>query len=152
MYVRLNEDGTVKNYPYTLTDLRFDCPNVSFPIDIPADELAAYGVYSVVPRTPPTVDYTKNLSDSVEFLAGVWVQLWVVTEASDEEKSKRLANAWSMVRAQRDYLLSGSDWTQLSDVPLSDAQRDAWKTYRSDLRNITNQPDPFNIVWPPVPA
>ena len=53
---------------------------------------------------------------------------------------------WPMVRAERDAKLAASDWTQLPDVPL--ATKEAWAVYRQALRDITNQPDPFNITWP----
>ena len=57
---------------------------------------------------------------------------------------------WPLVRAQRNRLLLESDWTQLPDVPI--ATKDAWATYRQALRDITEQPDPFNIVWPVPPG
>ena len=56
---------------------------------------------------------------------------------------------WPLVRAERNKLLAASDWTQLPDVPI--ATKEAWATYRQALRDITNQPDPFNIVWPEPP-
>ena len=57
--------------------------------------------------------------------------------------------AWIDVRATRSRLLASSDWTQLPDVPLS--TKEAWAAYRQALRDITNQTDPFNIVWPVAP-
>lgn len=59
------------------------------------------------------------------------------------------ATEWVLVRARRDELLAQSDWTQLPDVPLP--TKDAWATYRQALRDVTMQPDPFNIVWPTAP-
>lgn len=56
---------------------------------------------------------------------------------------------WPTIRARRDVLLAQSDWTQLPDVPL--ATKTAWAEYRQALRDITNQPDPTNIVWPVAP-
>jgi len=56
---------------------------------------------------------------------------------------------WPLVRRKRDGLLMASDWTQLPDVPL--ATKEAWATYRQALRDITEQADPFNIVWPVEP-
>lgn len=56
---------------------------------------------------------------------------------------------WPLVRAERDRRLLASDWTQLPDVPL--ATKEAWATYRQALRDITEQADPFNIVWPTLP-
>lgn len=55
---------------------------------------------------------------------------------------------WVMVRTERNHRLMMCDWTQLSDAPV-DAT--AWAAYRQELRDITNQPDPFNITWPQEP-
>ena len=59
------------------------------------------------------------------------------------------ARRWADIRQRRDYLLSNSDWTQLPDVPESVKVR--WSEYRQQLRDITLQPDPFNLVWPEEP-
>jgi hypothetical protein len=55
---------------------------------------------------------------------------------------------WATVRAERNARLAASDWTQLPDAPVDAA---AWATYRQALRDVTQQPDPFNIVWPAEP-
>ena len=57
---------------------------------------------------------------------------------------------WPLVRKKREILLAESDWTQLPDVPVK--TKEAWATYRQALRDITEQPDPFNIVWPTPPV
>jgi len=57
---------------------------------------------------------------------------------------------WPIVRTERNRLLQASDWTQLPDVPLT--TKEAWAAYRQALRDVTLQPDPFNIVWPTPPA
>jgi hypothetical protein len=59
--------------------------------------------------------------------------------------------AWAAVRATRDRRLAESDWTTLPDVPLTDAQRAAWRAYRQALRDVTQQTDPLNICWPDRP-
>lgn len=54
------------------------------------------------------------------------------------------------VLQKRQILLSGSDWTQLPDVPLE--TKSAWATYRQALRDITNQPGfPESVLWPNQP-
>lgn len=60
--------------------------------------------------------------------------------------ARDVATAWVAVRAERDTLLKSTDWTQLPDVPTGTRER--WAAYRQALRDITDQPDPFNIVWP----
>jgi hypothetical protein len=59
------------------------------------------------------------------------------------------AAAWQAARVTRNQALAASDWTQLPDVPAS--TKSAWAAYRQALRNITQQPDPHNIVWPVKP-
>ena len=59
------------------------------------------------------------------------------------------AMRWGAIRARRDKLLSTSDFTQLPDSP---KDRPAWAVYRQALRDIPNQSDPTNIVWPVVPG
>lgn len=57
---------------------------------------------------------------------------------------------YDIVRKKRDRLLQSSDWTQLPDVPLS--TKEAWAVYRQELRDVTTQTDPNNIVWPVAPT
>lgn len=59
--------------------------------------------------------------------------------------------AWRDIRGRRDKLLAGSDWAILPDVPLSEVQKAEVKTYRQALRDITEQSDPGNILWPERP-
>lgn len=59
---------------------------------------------------------------------------------------------WVRVRTGRNRRLAASDWTMLTDVPMPEERRQQWQTYRQALRDITSQPDPFNIVWPVPPA
>ena len=59
---------------------------------------------------------------------------------------RNVDEAWRLVRQRRDNLLSACDWTQLPDVPT--ATQELWRTYRQELRDITQQSDPFAIVWP----
>lgn len=59
---------------------------------------------------------------------------------------------WAVVRRQRDALISKTDWVVLPDVQMSDERRAAWTAYRQALRDVTSQPDPFNITWPVAPT
>jgi hypothetical protein len=56
---------------------------------------------------------------------------------------------WALVRDQRNRLLQESDWTQMPDVHID--TKDTWAQYRQELRDVTDQPDPFNIIWPTPP-
>ena len=56
---------------------------------------------------------------------------------------------WIVVRNERDRRIAETDWTQYQDISL--ALKVYWAPYRQALRDITTQPDPFNIVWPEQP-
>jgi hypothetical protein len=57
---------------------------------------------------------------------------------------------WSSVRAKRNMLLTSSDYTQLTDYP---GNKEAWATYRQDLRNIPQSfAAPEDVVWPTPPG
>jgi hypothetical protein len=58
---------------------------------------------------------------------------------------------WDAVRSERGRRIQSCDWTRLDDVPLDPGKKEEWETYRQQLRDITDQPDPFNINWPTPP-
>ena len=55
-----------------------------------------------------------------------------------------------LTRAERNSLLTASDWTQVADAPVDQA---AWATYRSLLRDLPQQSGfPDDITWPTEPT
>ena len=72
-----------------------------------------------------------------------------MTNLGAEEATTKVDEQWGRIRIERNAKLIASDWTQVADAPVDAA---AWATYRQALRDITNQTNPFNIVWPAVPA
>ncbi|MGA1036668.1 MAG: tail fiber assembly protein [Ilumatobacteraceae bacterium] len=57
-----------------------------------------------------------------------------------------------VVVVARNEMLAACDWTQQPDSPLNDVEREAWRVYRRELRDITNQPGfPFDVVEPVSP-
>ena len=48
----------------------------------------------------------------------------------------RTDNVLEILRANRDSLLTESDWTQMTDSPLSDSKKAEWATYRQALRDL----------------
>jgi hypothetical protein len=59
---------------------------------------------------------------------------------------------WDDVRAERDSLLSASDWTQVTDAPLTASEKAAWADYRQALRDVPQDFDsPNDVIWPEAP-
>lgn len=52
------------------------------------------------------------------------------------EAVEQTIDFWIAVRLERNNLLSESDWTQMSDSPLSDSKKTEWATYRQSLRDL----------------
>jgi len=77
----------------------------------------------------------------------------VATAKADAEvQAKREADALIEMKIKRNNALMASDWTQVSDNALTASQRQAWATYRQQLRDLpSNINDPLNIVWPTEP-
>jgi hypothetical protein len=56
----------------------------------------------------------------------------------------------AQVRAERNGLLTASDWTQGKDI--ADAVSTPWATYRQALRDISDQAGfPWTVTWPEMP-
>tara|TARA_R100001143_G_C3341673_1_gene124614 strand:- start:36 stop:335 length:300 start_codon:yes stop_codon:yes gene_type:complete len=90
---------------------------------------------------------------------GVVIPLTAEEEvARDAEEAEWAAGAFDRsianLRQERNQKLSGSDWTALSDVTLSNAS--AWSTHRQSLRDLpaglTTVEEVNAVVWPTPPA
>jgi hypothetical protein len=149
MYLKL-ENGNIR-YPYTINELKSENPNTSFPTVLTNEVLESFDVYYVEP-TKYTDDYTKNIEEGTPILSdSSYIQVWNITDATEEEILAKLEEKWVEVRIMRDALLAQSDWTQFQDSPISGTTLVAWQTYRQSLRDVTSQPNPFNLSWPAKP-
>ena len=75
---------------------------------------------------------------------------------SDGEAVLRTDNVSAKLRLKRDVLLSESDWTQVSDSPLSDSKKAEWATYRQQLRDLpstySSATSIDDVVFPTEPS
>jgi len=148
MYAQLI-DGAVVAYP---VDVRQRHPNVSFPSPWAGGVVDGMEYVDVASTAQPATTYQQNLTEgSPELVNGVWSQTWTISAATSEQISERITAQWSTVRADRNQRLASCDWTQLPDSPLSVDQKAQWASYRQALRDVTQQSDPFAIVWPTAP-
>lgn len=146
MLYRVRASGAV----LTQGEVRGLYPNTSFPAVWNADVCDAIGVDPILPSPQPTTSQFQSAAkDGVEQDAnGNWVEKWTVTDWDASEIAAATEKQWEIIRTERNKLLAESDWTQLQDAPVDDRP---WATYRQALRDITAQPDPFNITWPTSP-
>ena len=87
-------------------------------------------------------DVEKISGNGCQLIDGIW-----------EEPGSVAVLGWDAIRIRRDYLLGTSDWTQISDAPLTDEKKQEWAEYRSALRSITSSAEnPKEAVFPEPPA
>jgi hypothetical protein len=148
-YAKLNNQKKVERYPYTLTDLRIDTPNTSFPEHIDEDTALSFGVVPVKPTTPPKENHKTNLERIAVLQDTEWVEEWVEIPATSEQIKERIAACANDVREKRNCYLADSDWTQLPDASVNAKE---WGFYRQKLRDLTLQEGfPWEIIWPETP-
>lgn len=148
-YAKLTADNKVERYPYTLTDLRRETVNTSFPKLIDDVTAASFGVVLVKPTPPPAENYQVNLERTAILQNNSWVEKWVETPATPEQIAERTTTATNDALLKRNQLLINCDWTQLPDAPVN---KDRWATYRQKLRDVTLQIGfPWTINWPETP-
>ena len=143
-------DGEI-TYPYTIKQLYKDEKNVSFKSGMTKSDFEEWGVYEVTSTSRPT-DYTKIVTEGTPILvSGSYQQVWNQVDATDEEISGSIELKWQLVREHRNTLLSETDWTQFQDSPITGSKLTEYQTYRQELRDITNNDNPFTLVWPTQP-
>jgi hypothetical protein len=93
-------------------------------------------------------DIEGNSHDPKQYVSSHFV-------GQDDTKNARiLAEKWANVRRQRDRLIAATDWRVIvaSESDEGSDLASVWKTYRTNLRDITEQADPDNITWPTEPS
>jgi hypothetical protein len=130
------------------------------------DSLGADVVFEGPQATGGTV-YQYSQRDGVQELSGKWYTKYILgpvftdtpaegdrpaqTAAEQEAAYKAIKDAEmaKSVRTTRTQKLADSDWTQIAD---STADKAAWATYRTALRNVPAQAGfPWTVTWPDAP-
>ena len=147
-YAKLDADSKLERYPYTLTDLRRDNPQTSFPRTITEETAKAFNCVPVT-QVAYTDNYTKNYVRSARNNGGTWEEQWIESDATDDQIAERTAAISNAVRYERNQKLSECDWTQANDSPLKAAS--AWTTYRQALRDVPAPVSYTHLTLPTTP-
>ena len=141
---RIRETGEV------VTNLAAQFPNTSLPVALSQEDFDALGIDPVLegPQPHPTMFQTAY-RDGIEQMGGKWFTKYAVADMEQEAIDALTERQWQSIRQQRNTALNQCDWTQLSDTSADAA---LWAIYRQALRDITQQENPFDIVWPEMPA
>ena len=132
-----------------VADYRAMFPNTSFPASGPDAEFLEANSCLTVTVWKAYDQLTEKLASVAPYIEENTVYTIAVEPLTEAEIEANTQSKWAKVRTQRDNLLSSCDWTQLPDVNIPN--KADWATYRQALRDITDQADPYNIVWPTDP-
>ena len=76
-----------------------------------------------------------------------------IVQLNPSEYQQRINSLEAQVRNIRDQYLKLTDFTQLSDAPITSQAKSDFVTFRQQLRDILkNVTDPTTIVWPTIPT
>lgn len=131
-----------------VSDYRDMFPQTSFSTQGPSEQFLIENSCMIVTVWKPYNSRTEKLISVTPYIQNNTVYTVDVESLSQEEIDANTQVQWNKVRKERDFLLQSSDWTQLADVPLDETDKQKWIVYRQKLRDVTSQPDPYNIIWP----
>jgi hypothetical protein len=63
-----------------------------------------------------------------------------------DNQNKSLPKALAILRGRRNNLLQESDWTDLPNAVLTDEKKSEWQSYRTELRDLTDELDTVEKV------
>ena len=145
MLIALISGSTVTN----VGDYREIFPNTSFPPNGVSDEFLLANSAKKVNLFKAHDSNTHKLVSCEPYIDGEWVYLVTVENKTTEEIVADTKSKAARVCADRNFLLSACDWSQLPDVSIP--KKAEWATYRQALRDITNDPAFPNVTFPNNP-
>jgi uncharacterized protein Usg len=105
-----------------------------------------------IPEDVEYLDTTHYVKDGVLTAMPEKPSPSYVFDYTTKQWAENLDGVWSAVRYSRDRMLKETDWVVTKALESGASVAPEWVAYRQALRDITNQPDPLNIVWPPAPV
>ena len=141
------ENGSVSKYPYKLTDMKADFPDVDFSNGLTDDVLEACSAV-VVKRG----DIPRHSASTHIFKTEVEVGEDGTATAVVTAKERRPEEAAYNLRKSRDIALKQTDWIVTRSSERGEPVPTEYVVYREALRNIPDQVGfPFDIQWPSKP-
>jgi hypothetical protein len=151
LYIKIDETGDTINHPMTFESAQV---SISFVLNKEAELVTEEEILAnnFANFENPVIDIAQEVISDVGYKKlpnGTWTRNIIIKDFTQQEKLDR----W--VRGPRDHRLYISDWSQLLDNELTDAERIKWTEYRHYLRKMpeiyTNITHPDEVVWPEPP-
>jgi len=148
-YVQV-ENGKLVGHPQ---DLPINWSNISNFYVLDNQTLKTYGWYPFEEEDSNLQSNEKITGWSINIEEDKVIQRatkrFMTQEEIDVIDTAEITGKWVDIRRKRNQLLLESDWTQIPDSPVQN--KTDWQKYRQDLRDLTNNPNPNNVIWPVKP-
>ena len=146
-YVQTNNGDFVRHIYNEFASIRWDERTKMPARKLTEDQRIEFGVFRLQLVTPDAYDpHTQKRVEVDSVLTnGQWVQVWEVVDLDSDQLETQVIAASKAARANRDVLLSKTDWNAMSDITMSPEMA----IYRQALRDVPQQIGfPYNIAWP----
>ena len=126
-----------------------DSLQIPYVYDAPEPSQGTYGGEWGSPQVTVHLEVPEGLDP--QCLTAVREGEEITLQEDPAKVTQKTAAQWASVRAQQRQKLYESDWTcSVTDYEVPN--KSEWVQYRAALRDVTNQADPFAIVWPVAPV
>lgn len=142
----LVQNNSIVGYPRPLPQNWMDVSNFHV---LEEERIRQYGWFPVRVVTANKSETDVVTGQRFEITENEVIQYEEIRQKTQSELQDEIDGKWDNIKQERDKLLTETDWTQLADVVLKNL--DEWRKYRQELRDITSQPDPNQIIWPTKP-
>ena len=148
-YVQAQGDTFIRHI-FDVEPTQWDADNYCYVRRLTDEQVERFGVHKKQIVTPPYFNPATQAREEGPALLidGVWTQNYIVSELDPEAAAAKAEAQWTVIRTDRNKRLADCDWWVTkaveTGVPITTEQSD----YRQSLRDITEQDDPFNIIWP----
>ena len=99
-----------------------------------------------------TIEQKIDTSYSLNTINKTCHRSYTVVNVTPSEEEVRKNRIKSDIRMIRDQYLVITDFTQLSDAPISDVAKLDFRNFRQQLRVMLDIPDITQAVWPTIPT
>ena len=156
MFVKLNNNKEIDQYPYSIEKFREEHNNLSLPVALSDAFLGNYNVYPVYFGIEPDnfnkKTHKKLLKNIPTLIEDRWVLEWEVVVKTENEIVVDTQELSSKIRKERDDLLKETDWMASKAFETNTPVPEVWALYRQALRDLTSQEGfPYDITWPQNP-
>lgn len=144
MYIKVINEIPIS---YSIEQLRYENPNISFPNNISNEILEKFDVYPYSVQEIPSInDKTQKIEEGdIIKENGNWIKSWNIIDKNEQEILIWTETKSLDAKEKRNILLSETDFYALRDNTLTPEMAE----YRQKLRDITLQDGfPENVEWP----